>query len=95
LNQGKEYPNGKNQFQDQINDPVGLVSNSVWRGIGFIGVNALILVPAVYFYELLPEAVRLVATPNMVVLFGFIIGALVYIIVSKLVRTVSKRKGQS
>ena len=95
MNQGKEYPNGKNQFQDQINDPVGLVSNSVWRGIGFIGVNALILVPAVYFYELLPEAVRLVATPNMVVLFGFIIGALVYIIVSKLVRTVSKRKGQS
>lgn len=92
MSQEKEYQNGKNQFQDQINDPVGLISNSVWRGIGFIGVNALIWVPAVYFYELLPEAVRLVATPNMVVFFGFIIGALVYVIVSKFVRQVSKRK---
>ncbi len=92
ISQGNGVDKDTEFFQDQNNDPVVLVSNSVWKGIGFIGINALILFPAVYFYELLPEAIQLIATPNMVVLIGFTIVVFGYIVAGKIISYFRKKK---
>jgi len=73
-------------------DPISAISSGVQKGIWSLVITAVVLLPIALFYEQIPEAIRLFATPNMLVFLGICIVALAYYLVGKFANYLRKQK---
>jgi uncharacterized membrane-anchored protein len=84
--------NGAKTSSGSHRDPMSVISDGVWKGIGSLIITAFVLLPVALFYEQLPEEIRLFTTPNMLVLIGFILFGLIYYLISKFASFIGRQK---